>query len=121
MEKTCNSEAESQVKSKTSELAKRFKKLFHLNHTVKDFVYNVQFKPNMEVTQQIMRRVQIHMQKAVGAEQKKLTAGIHLEKLTEIGEDTFVSPVAITKKSDGSVKIAFDSFKLSQQIVRETM
>ncbi len=116
-----HSATESKVKSRISNLAKRFTKLFHTNHTVKDFVYNVQFKPKMKVMQQKGRRVPIHMQKAVEAELKKLIDGGHLEKLSEIGEDTFVSPVVITKKSDGSVKIAIDSVELNKQIVRKTM
>ncbi len=38
-----------------------------------------------------------------------------------MGEDIFVSPVVVTRKSDGSVKIAIDEVELNRQIVRKTM
>ena len=52
-----------------------------------------------------------------GGRAKKLIDGGHVEKLIEIGEDTFVSRVVITKKTDGSVKIAIDSVK---QVICQT-
>ena len=116
-----DSATESEVTKKKSDLAKKFNKIFVSSHTVKDFVYNVQFKPSMEVKQQKGRRVPILMQKAVEAELRKLIDGGHVEKLAEIGEDTFVSPVVISKKSDGSVKIAIDSVELNKQIIHKTM
>ena len=41
--------------------------------------------------------------------------------MDEVGEDIFVSPVVVTRKSDGSVKIALDAAELNRQIVRKTM
>ncbi len=75
----------------------------------------------MEITQQKGRRIPIHIQQAVETEVAKLVKNGHIEKLRKIGEDTFVSPVVITRKSDGSVKIALDSVQLNRQIVKKTM
>ena len=94
-----NSEGESKVKSRASKLTNSFKKQFHSNNTVEGFVYIVQFKPKIQVMQQKGRGVPIHMQKAVEAKLKKRIDGGHIEKLTELGEDTFVSPLVITKKA----------------------
>ena len=88
---------------------------------MKNFEYNVQFKSDMTVSQQKGRRVPIHIQKAVETEVNKLVKGGQLEKLTEVGEDIFVSPVVITHKSDGTVKIALDWIELNKQIVKKTM
>ncbi len=61
------------------------------------------------------------MQKAVETELEKLIKKGHVEKLEEVGEDIFVSPVVVTRKSDGSVIIALDAVELNRQIVRKTM
>ncbi len=60
-------------------------------------------------------------QSAVEREVNILIEGGHLERLTDVGEDTFVSPVVITHKSDSTVKIALDSVELNKQIVKKTM
>ena len=70
----------------------------------------------MDIIQQKGRRVPFHIQKAVEGEVNE-----HTEKLTETGEDNFMSPVLITRKSDGSVKIALDSVQLNRQILKKTM
>ncbi len=71
-------------------------------------IYDVQFKQGMEIKQQKGRRIPIHMQKAVETGLQKLVNEEHVENLEEVGEDVFVSPVVVTRKSDGSVKIALD-------------
>ncbi len=75
----------------------------------------------MVISQQKGRRVPIHIQSAVEKEVQKLIDGGHIERLTEVGEDVFVSPVVITHKSDGTVIIALDSVELNKQIVKTTM
>ena len=42
----------------------------------------------------------------------------HLEKVKHVDEDCFVSPVAITVKSDKLVKIALDSRKLNDSCIK---
>ena len=95
--------------------------LFHVDKTVKIFEYDVQFKLNMDIKQQKGRRIPIHMQVPVGTELEKLINEGHVEKLEEVGEYIFVSPVVVTRKSNGSVKIALDAVELNRQFVRKTM
>ncbi len=112
---------EQSINKLRSQLRQKFHQLFQSNHTFKNFEYDVQFKNKMSVKQQKGRRIPIHMQKAVETEIEKLISEGHLEKLEEVGEHIFVSPVVVTRKSDGSVKIALDSVELNKQIVRKTM
>ncbi len=116
-----NNTEDPEIEKRRLKITGQFKTLFSENKTVKNFEYNVQFKRDMTVTQQKGRRVPIHIQKAVEKEVNKLVKGGHLEKLTEVGEDIFVSPVVITHKSDGTVKIALDSIELNKQVVKKTM
>ena len=51
-------------------------------------------------------------------ELKKLIRTGHLEKINDVDEDCFVSPVVITVKSDKSVKIALDSRKLNDSCIK---
>ncbi len=126
--KPCNQEdnkinkgLETEIERLKQKVKERFSDLFQVNKTVKDFKYDVQFKPKMEIKQQKGRRILIHMRKAVETELEKLIKEGHVEKLEEVGEDIFVSPVVVTRKSDGSVKIALDAVELNRQIVRKTI
>ena len=49
----------------------------------------------------------------MGREFEKLIKSGHLEKIHDVNEDCFVSPVVTTLKSDKPVKIALDSRKLN--------
>ena len=48
--------------------------------------------------------MKIHIQKSVEAELEKLMKEGHIDNLDDVGEDVFVSPVVITRKSDESAK-----------------
>ena len=52
-------------------IKEKFRKLFQVNKTVKNFEYDVQFKPSMELKQHRGRRIPIHMQMAVETELEK--------------------------------------------------
>ncbi len=54
------------------QLAGQFPNLFHTNTSARNFKYKVQYKSNMETTQQTARPVPIHVQSAVEAEVEKL-------------------------------------------------
>ena len=112
---------EDKIEQLKRRVKEKFRNLFQVNNTVKNLEYDVQFKPKMEIKQQKGRRIPIHMQKAVETELEKLIKEGHVEKRQEVGEDIFVSPVVVTRKSDGSVKIALDAVELNRQIVRKTM
>ena len=49
------------------------------------------------------------LQEKVDAEIDKLLQQGHIEKLTECSDKYFVSPIVITVKKDGSVKLALES------------
>ncbi len=104
-----------------NQLKQKFHNIFQFKHTVKNFEYDVQFNQKMTIMQQKGRRIPVHMQKAVESEIEKLISEGHIEKLEEVGEDILISPVVVTRKGYGSVKIALDSVELNQQIVRKTM
>ena len=95
-EKADNGDPE--LEARRTRLKGQFHKLFNVNTTVKDFEYNVQFRKDMTVSQQKGRWVPIHIQAAVEKELNKLIAECHIEKLSEVGEDAFVSPVVMDKR-----------------------
>ena len=97
-----------------TDLKKKFKKLFHENKTVKGIEKDIQLKPNAKLMQQKSRPIPIHLRPAVGKEIEKLTKNGHIEKATDIDENSFVSPAVITVKTDKTIKIALDSRKLNE-------
>ena len=62
------------------------------------------------------RRVPVHMKDKVGVEIQKLIQEGHVVKLYKCTSEHFRSPVGITAKRDGSVKLAMDSKPLNDQI-----
>ena len=99
-----------------SEREKIFNKLpdlFENNETIKYTDINIQLKPGHYPVKQKARLIPLRLQEDVGRELEKLIKSGHLEKIKDVDEDCFVSPVVITVKSDKSVKIALDSRKLN--------
>ena len=84
----------------------KFPDLFENNETIKDTEIETQLKPGYFPVKQKARPVLLHLQEDVGRELEKLIESGHLEKIKDVDEDCFVSPVVITLKSDKSVKIA---------------
>ena len=97
---------------------KKFPDLFENNRTIKDTERNIQLKPGHYPVKQKARPIQIHLQEDVGRELEKLIKDGHLEKINNVDEDCFVSPVEITVKNDKSVKIALDSRKLNDSCIK---
>ena len=94
-----------------SEREKVFNKspeLFENNGTMKNAEINIQLKPGHYPVKQQAMPVPLHLQEEVGREKERLINSGHLEKINDVDEDCFVSPVVITVKSDKSVKIALD-------------
>ena len=109
------------AKNKQSEREKVFNKfpdLFENNETIKDTEINIQLKPGHYPVKQNARLIPLHLQKGVERELEKLIKSRHLEKINDVDEDCFVSPVVITVKSDKSVKIALDSRKLNNSCTK---
>ena len=80
--------------------------------------YEVQaeFFKNLIPIQQKVRRVPITLQEKVDKEIEKLLEQGHIQKLDECLDKSFVSPIVITVKKDGSVKLALESRKLNKPV-----
>ena len=78
----------------------------------------IQLKAGHYPIKQKARPVPLHLQEDVGRELEKLIKSGHLEKINDVDEDCFVSPVVITVKSDKSVKIALDSRKVNDSCIK---
>ena len=92
--------------------------LFDNNETIKDTEIKIQLKQGHNPIKQKTRPVPLHLQEDVGKELDKLNRTGHLEKIIDVDENCFVSPVVITRKSDKSVKIALDSRKLNDSCIK---
>ena len=84
----------------------------------KDTEIKIQLKPGHFPVKQKARPVPLHLQENVGRELEKLIKSGHLEKMKDVDEDCFVSPAVITVKSDKSVRIALDSWKLNDSCIK---
>ena len=97
---------------------RKFKKLFHENHTVKESEVKIQLKEDARLIQQEGRPIPIHLQQSVGKVINKLMKQGHIEKANNIDENCFVKKAVVTVKKDKSVKIALDSRKLNEITIR---
>ena len=104
--------------SENEKMFGKFRDQFETNETIKDTEINIQLKPGDYPNKQKARPVPLHLQEDVERELKKLFRTGHLEKINDVDEDCFVSPVVITVKSDKSVKIALDSRKLNDSCIK---
>ena len=64
------------------------------------------------------RRVPLHLLAGVTEELKRMETEGHIIKLEKCDEDCFISPILITRKKDGSIKLALDSKILNNQICK---
>ena len=76
----------------------------------------VEFFETLLPIQQKGRRVPITLKDKVGKEISKFLQQGHNEKLEECSDKYFVSPIVITVKKDGSVKLALESRELNKQV-----
>ena len=90
--------------SEKRQIVEKFPDVFKNNTTIKDAEINIQLKPGHYLVKQKARPIPLHLQEAVGKEIEKLTKSGHLERVKQVDEDCFVSPVVITVKNDKSVK-----------------
>ena len=104
--------------SEKERIINKFPDLFENNETIKDIEIKIPLKPGHFPVKQKARPVPLHPQEDVGNELEKLIKSGHLEKIKDVDEDCFVSPVVITVKSDKSVKIALDSRKLNDSCIK---
>ena len=104
--------------SEKERIFRKFPDFFENNETIKDTEIKIQLKPGHYPVKQKARPVPLHLQEDVGKELENLIRTGHLEKINDVDEDCFVSPVVITIKSDKSVKIALDSRKLNDSCIK---
>ena len=104
--------------SEKERIINKFPDLFENNRTIKDTEINIQLKPGHYPEKQKARPIPLHLQEDVGRELEKLIKAGDLEKVNNVDEDCFVSPVVVTVKNDKSVKIALDSRKLNDSCIR---
>ena len=64
------------------------------------------------------RRVPLHLLDNVKTELNRMEKEGHIIKLNKCDEDCFISPIVITRKKDGSIKLALDSKLLNNQIFK---
>ena len=74
------------------------------------------FKSPLVPIQEKRRRVPVHIQDKVGVEIQKLIQEGHVVKLNKCTSEHFISPIVITAKKDGSVKLAMDAKPMNDQI-----
>ena len=79
-------------------LKSKFHKFFTGNHTVNNVEVDIQLKEGSKLMQQKGRPIPIHLQPAVEKEIEKLKKQGIIEKVENIDENYFVSPVVITIK-----------------------
>ena len=58
----------------------------------------------------------LHLLAGVNEELKRMETEGHIIKLEKCDEDCFISPIVVTRKKDGSVKLALDSKLLNDQV-----
>ena len=104
--------------SEKEKVINKFPDLFENNRTIRDTEINIQLKPAHYPVKQKTRPIPLHLQEDVRRELEKLIKARHLEKVNNVDEDCFVSPVVITVKNDKSVKIALDSRKLINSCIK---
>ena len=74
------------------------------------------FKSPIVPIQEKGRRVPVHIQDKVGQDIQKLIQEGHVVKLNKCTSEHFISPIVITAKKDGSVKLAMDAKPMNDQI-----
>ena len=100
--------------------SKEFNNLFNRVGKIKNYKVHGDFFETLTPIQQKERRVPITLQdkeyKDFDKEINKLLRQGHIEKLKECSGKYFVSPIVITVKKDGSVKLALESRELNKQV-----
>ena len=104
--------------SEKEKVINKFPDLFENNRTEKDTEINIQLKPGHYPAKQKARQITLHLPEDVRRELEKLIKAGHLEKINNVDEDCFVSPVVITVKNEKSMKIALDSRKLKDSCIK---
>ena len=109
-------EPEGELDSWQTYFSRQFSNLFNRVGQIGNYKVQAEFFENLFPVQQKGRRVPISLQENVDTEINKLRKQGHIEKLTECSDKYFVSPIVITVKKDGSVKLALESREINKQV-----
>ena len=86
--------------SEKKRVINKFSDLFKNNTTIKDVKINIQLKPGHYPVKQKIGPIPLHLQKAVRKDLETLTRSGHQEKVKQVDEGCFVSPVVTTVKNN---------------------
>ncbi len=81
------------------------------NHVVR-----TKFKSPFVAKQQKGRGIPLVLQNRVAAEIQRLRGEGHIERLLTFTDDQFISPILLTVKRDGSLKLPLDSKELNKMV-----
>ena len=109
-------ESEGELDSWQTYFSKQFSNLFNRVEKIRNYKVQAEFFENLTPVQPKRRRVPISLQEKVDTEIDKILKQGHIEKLTECLDKYFVSPIVITVKKDGSVKVALESREFNKQV-----
>ena len=99
-------------------ISKHFSDLIKRAGRSKNFVVNTYFNEPIKPIQGKGKSIPIHLLPKVKLCIDQLLRDGHIEKLSRCSEDCFISPIVITAKRDGSIKLALNSKLLNKQIFR---
>ena len=99
-------------------ISRRFSDLIKRSGRSKNFIINTYFNEPIKPIQVKGNRILIHLLPKVKLCIDQLLRDGHIEKLSRCSEDCFISPIVITAKREGSIKLALNSKLLNKQIFR---
>ena len=99
-------------------ISRQFSDLIKRSGRSKNFIINTYFNEPLKPIQVKGKRIPIHLLPKVKQCIDQLLRDGHIEKLSRCSEDCFISPIVITAKRDGSIKLALNSKLLNKQIFR---
>ena len=99
-----------------SHFQKKYQQFFSRIGRAKSHQVFSTFKSPLIPIQEKVRRVPVHIHEKVGNEIRKLIQGGHIVKLNKCTSEHFISPIVITAKKDGSVRMAMDAKPMNDQI-----
>ena len=113
-------EGSSQEEAEYDELQTNFCKLYPNLFTrlgkIRNAKIRAEFFENLKPIQQKGHSVPISLQDKEDTEIHRLINEGHIVKLQECSDKYFVSPIVITVKKDGSIKLALESRELNKQV-----
>ena len=96
----------------------KYTDLFKRTGRFNNHVVRTKFINSFEAKQQKGRRIPIALQERVATEIERLIKQGHVERLQNFTENQFISPIVITVKRVGSLKIALDSKELNKAVCK---